>query len=200
QFPVSFDEYATHFVSGENCALRTIHFGCRYGLAWKSGNAKFHSSCSFRARTYLSSRDQSQTPSALPPKSAISCSDPDPSAFFWYILKLSFRLEPYTIRLPSGLQTGISFSPGPNVKRVVPFVANSGIHMSMWRPSLSVCSKATLRPSCEILGLANAPGVPMAPVVPPFLLNHVNCDLSAPLPVCVTKASLPATPKRARSV
>lgn len=24
---------------------RRIHFGCRYGLAWKSGNSKYHNSC-----------------------------------------------------------------------------------------------------------------------------------------------------------
>src|ERR1700686_2062070 len=118
--PVSFEAYATHRPSGENCAFRTVHFACNSGLATRSDQEKYHSSIPFLISAYLASRDQSQAFASKPgPKSAASSSRPEPSAFFREKWKPScLRFEVNKICLPSGLQIGASSNDGSNVRRV----------------------------------------------------------------------------------
>src|SRR5229473_3127057 len=107
--PVSFEAYATHRPSGENCAFRTVHLACNSGLATRSGQVRYHSSFAFLNSTYLVSRDQSQGLTCKPgPKLATSSSEPEPSAFFTYSWKPScLRFEANRIFLPSELQIGV---------------------------------------------------------------------------------------------
>src|ERR1700676_717509 len=81
--PVSFEAYAIHRPSGENCAFRTVHLACNSGLATRSGQETDHSSFPFPNEMYLLSRDQSQVlANVAAPKSAVTCSSgPEPSAF-----------------------------------------------------------------------------------------------------------------------
>ena len=69
----------------------------------------------------------------------------------------------------------------------------------MFRPSGSVWSVATLRPSGERRTLLYDPGIPTVPAGFPLRSNHVNCEMDAPFPVCVTRTSPLETLKTALS-
>src|ERR1700704_5258192 len=105
------------------------------GFNARSGNVRYHNVLARRARMYLPSRDQSRELNESLPASAISSSEPEPSAFFKYKRKLRLRFELITICLLSGLHTGVESNAGSKVSRVVALRAGSRTQTSTFRPS-----------------------------------------------------------------